>query len=125
MYCPVAIMSPDLSFEIKGKQRSPRYSLSKVRVYHERVYLDIVVSNFWSARCFSFQKYSKLITNITSENVSQIRTKECKTRYFICKINCNFCILRDTLTVIQFSLKFCLVLNDFVLILCSWPQQYQ
>ena len=41
-------------------------------------------------RSFSSQHYSKFNTNNTSENVSQIGTKECKTRSFICKVNLNF-----------------------------------
>ena len=38
---------------------------------------------------FSSQLHSKFITNITSEKVSQIRTNECKTRPFLCKVNLN------------------------------------
>ena len=49
--------------------------LKHVRVYHERVYAaDKVVYKLWFVRSFSAQHYSKVITNITSENVSQIRT---------------------------------------------------
>ena len=80
--------------------------LNQVGVYHERMYADNVVSKLWFVRSFSSQHYSKFITNITSENVSQIRTKECKTRSIICKGT--FCVLRDTLTLIQFSLCLCL-----------------
>ena len=47
--------------------------LNQVCVYHERVYAYKVVSKFWIVRSFSSQHYSKIITNITSENVSQIR----------------------------------------------------
>ena len=61
--------------------------VNQVGVYHERVYADNVVSKFWLLRSFSTQYYSKFITNITYENVSQIRTKGCKTRSFICKVN--------------------------------------
>ena len=64
--------------------------LSQVRVFHERVYADNVVSNFWFARSFSSDRYSKFSTNITSENVSQIFTIEYKTRSFICELNLNF-----------------------------------
>ena len=64
--------------------------LNQVGVYHERVYADNVVSKLWFVRSVSFQHYSKFITSITSKNVSQIRTKECKTGSFICKINLNF-----------------------------------
>ena len=64
--------------------------LNQVCVYHERVYAYSVVSKFWSVRSFSSQHYPKSVTNITSEIVSQIRTKECKTRSFICKVNLNF-----------------------------------
>ena len=54
--------------------------LNQVCVSHERVYAYKVVSTFWFVRSFSSQHYSKFKTNITSENVSQICTKECKTR---------------------------------------------
>ena len=64
--------------------------LNQVGVYHERVYADNVVRNFWFVRSFSSQYYSKFITTITSGNVSQIRTKKCKTGSFICKLNLNF-----------------------------------
>ena len=64
--------------------------LNQVGVYHERVYADNVLSKFCFVRSFSSQHYSKFITNITSQNVSQIRTKECKTRSFICKVNLTF-----------------------------------
>ena len=64
--------------------------LNQVRVYHERLYADNIVSEFWFERSFSSQHYSKVVTNFTSENVFQIRTKEGKTRSFICKVNLNF-----------------------------------
>ena len=63
--------------------------LNQVFVYHERLYALDVVSNFWFVRSFSSQHYSKFFTNITSENVSPMRTKKCKTRSFICKVNLN------------------------------------
>ena len=50
--------------------------LNQVGVYHERVYADNVVSKFWFVRSFPSQPYSKIFINITSDNVSQIRTKE-------------------------------------------------
>ena len=64
--------------------------LNQVCVYQDRVYAYNVVSRFWFVRSFSSQHYSKFITNIFCENVSQICTKECKTRSFICKVNLNF-----------------------------------
>ena len=64
--------------------------LNQVGVYHERVYADNVVSKFWLVRSFSSQHYSTFLTIITSENVTQIRTKECKIGSFICKVNLNF-----------------------------------
>ena len=89
-------MSPDLSLE-KNEKETQQWSLcvandivlNQVGVYHERVYADNV-SKFWFVRSFSSQHYSKFITNITSENVSQTRTKECKTGSFICKVNLKF-----------------------------------
>ena len=91
-------------FQMKGKQRkngafmsltilySTRsvYIMSQVRVYHERVYADNVVSKFWFVRSLSSQHHSKLIANIATENVSQVHIKECKTRSFNCKVNLNF-----------------------------------
>ena len=63
--------------------------LNQVGVYHEIVYANNVVSKFWFVWSFSSQIYSKFITNITSEYVPQIRTKECKTGCFICKVKLN------------------------------------
>ena len=89
-------MSPAFSFEIKGKQRSfvslrvaNDIVLNQDRVYYERVYTDNVVSKLKFVRSLSSQHYSKFVTNITFENVSQIRTKECKTRSFTCKAQFN------------------------------------
>ena len=88
-------MSPALNFEMKGtQQQSLRAAndilLNQVRLYHEKVYADNVGTIFWFGRFFSSQHYSKIITNVTSENVSQICTKECNTRSFICKVNLRF-----------------------------------
>ena len=91
MYCLV-VLSPAL----KRKQRSngafvsPTTMYSIRSVYIMRVYADNVVSKFLFVRSFSSQHYSKVVTNITSIKVSQIRTKKCKTRSFICKVNLNF-----------------------------------
>ena len=64
--------------------------LSQVRVCHERVYAANVVSKFWLVRSFSYQRFSKFIINNASENVPEIRTTECKTSFFNCKLNLNF-----------------------------------
>ena len=64
-------------------------ALNQVCVYDERVYAYNVVNQFWCVRSFSSQHYSKFTTNITSENVSQSRTKKCNTTTFICKLNPN------------------------------------
>ena len=64
--------------------------LNQFPVYHERVYPDNVLTIFWFVRSFSSQHSSKFITKSTSENVFQIRTKECKTKSFICKVNLKF-----------------------------------
>ena len=64
--------------------------LNQVRIYLARMYADNVVSKFRFVRYSSSQHYSKFITNITSGNVSQVRTKKCKTRSFICNVNFNF-----------------------------------
>ena len=66
------------------------FVLNQVCVYHKRVCAYNVLSNFWFVSSFSSQHYSKFITNITSEIVSRIRTKESKTRSFICQVNLNF-----------------------------------
>ena len=97
MYCSVIILLLAFNFYTRKKQRSNiRLRVandivpSQVRVYHERFFADNIVCKFWFVRSFSCQQYSKVITNKTSENVSQIRTKECKTRSFICKVTLNF-----------------------------------
>ena len=98
MYCPIVIMSPD-RLELRNKKKATRHwslcvvndiVLNQVRVNHERVYADNVVSKFLFVRSISSHHYSEFITNITSEKVSQIRTKECKTRSFICELILNF-----------------------------------
>ena len=66
------------------------FLLNQVLVFHERVYADNVASKFWFYRSFSSQHYPKFITNINSENITQIHTQECKTWYFICMVNINF-----------------------------------
>ena len=98
----VPIMSSSSNFsslELRNKKKATQQwslcvandiVLNQVGVYHERVYADNAVSKFWFVRSFSSQHYSKFITNISSENVSQIRTKECKTGSFIFKVNLNF-----------------------------------
>ena len=63
--------------------------LNQVCVYHERMYAYNVMSNLWFVRSFFSQHYSKFITNITSKIVTQIHTKECKTRSFNYKVNLN------------------------------------
>ena len=98
MYCSVVIMSLDLIPSFHGRKATQQWSLcvandivhNQVGVYHERVYADNFLSNFWFVRSFSCQHYSKFITIKTSEYVSQIRTKECETGCFFCKVNLNF-----------------------------------
>ena len=65
--------------------------LKKVHVYHEKMYADEkVVSKLRFVRSFTFQHHFKFSANITSETISHVPTKECKTRSFICKVNLNF-----------------------------------
>ena len=87
------------SLELRNKKKatqqwSLRFAndivLNQVRVYQERLHVDNVVSKVWFVSSFSSQNYRKFIPNINSEKVSQIRTKECKTISFICKVNLNF-----------------------------------
>ena len=68
------------------------FVLNQVRVYHERVYADRFIVKIWFVRSFSSQQYSKFITDNTSERVSQILTKRCKSRSSFCKVNLNFCV---------------------------------
>ena len=82
--------------------------LDQVGVYHERVYADNVISNSWFVKSLPSQHYYKFITNITSENVSQMRTKECQTGSFIFEVNFSFLSFGDTLILIQFPLWLCL-----------------
>ena len=65
------------------------FVLNKICVNHERVYAYNVLIKLWFQRSFSSQHYSKFITNKNSDNLSQILTKECKTRFFICKVKLN------------------------------------
>ena len=99
MYCPVSSSYNVSSLELRNKRKTTQQwsfrvafdiVLNQVRVYHERVYADNVVSKFWFVGSFSSQHYSKYIINITPEIVSQMRTKECKTGSFICKVNLSF-----------------------------------
>ena len=64
--------------------------LNHVRKYHDRVYADNVLNEFWLVRSLSSQPYSKFITKNSSEKMSQFLNKECKTRFFIWKVNLNF-----------------------------------
>ena len=72
--------------ELRNKKKTTQqWSLcvaNDIVLNHERVYADKVVSKFRFVRSFSSQHYSKFNTNFASEYVSQIRTEECKTRYF-------------------------------------------
>ena len=85
-----------------------RFVFKKVRVCHERVYADKIVSRVCFVRSFFSQRHSRFSTNITSKNVSQHRTEQSKSRSFICKANLNFWVLQDTSTVILLSLWLCL-----------------
>ena len=79
-------------------------ALNQVRVYHETVYADKVVSKFWFVRSFPL--------NITRNSLATLLPKTCprpvlkKTRPYhsFARYISTFCVLRDTLTVIQFSL---------------------
>ena len=64
--------------------------LNQAPVFFQRVYADNVVSKFWFVRSFSSQHHSKFNANVATEKKSQVRTKECKTRSFICKVNPTF-----------------------------------
>ena len=87
------------SFELQKKKRATQQGdlrvandivLNQVRVCQERFYADNVPSKIWFVRSLSSQHHSKFITNTTSQNVSQIRANECKTKSFICKVYLNF-----------------------------------
>ena len=61
-----------------------------VVAFRERVFADDVVSKFWFVRSFYSQHHPKFLANIATENVSQVRIKECKTLSSICKVSLNF-----------------------------------
>ena len=89
------ISSPELRNKLKATHQwsfrvANDHALNQVHVYHERVYMDNVLRKFRFVRPFSSQHYSNFITNTTSENGSRIRTKECKTRSIISKVNVVF-----------------------------------
>ena len=41
-------------------------------------------------KSFFSQRFNKLTANITSKNVSQVRTKQFNTRSFVCNVNLHF-----------------------------------
>ena len=61
--------------------------LNQECVYHDEMYADKILSKHWLVRFFFFQQYNKIIVNIASKNVTQVHTRECKTRSFICEVN--------------------------------------
>ena len=89
MYCLVVLMSPALSFEMKGTQCRKVTEFNQVRVYPDRVYADNAVSKFWFVRSFFSQHHSNVYANITSENVAHVRIKKRKTKSFKCNVNLN------------------------------------
>ena len=99
MYCPVSSIYNFSSLELQKKRKATQQRsfhvandivLNQVRVYHERVHADKVASSFWFVRCSSSQHYSKCNTNVNSEKASVLGFKNCKTRFFIRKLNLNF-----------------------------------
>ena len=87
------------SFELRVKKKTTQhwnfrgtnnFVLNQVRVYHERVYVDNVLSKFCFVTPFSSKHHIKFIANNNSKTVSQFRTKESKTKFFICKVDVNF-----------------------------------
>ena len=86
----------------------PTQSSLFIPVHHERMYAENVISKQWLVRSFSSQHHSKFIANIATENVSQVRTEECKTRSFICKVNLNF--LRSS-TQIDHDRSLCVIVS--------------
>ena len=89
-------MSPDFSWEIKGKQRnngafaSPTVIYSVKSVYNLRKCMRTMSEAISGCEVFPSEQYSKVIANIASKNVIQVRTKKCKTRSFTCEVNLNF-----------------------------------
>ena len=116
MHCPVVLKSLAHRFEIRGSNaemellcRQKWCTQTSLYITWERVHVDNVVSKLNFVRFFSSHQHSKLNAHITSENVSQVRTKECKTRSGIRKLNLlKFWVLRDTVMVIQHPLWLCL-----------------
>ena len=110
MYCPVVLISPAFSFGKTGSNAVMRPSCCQQ--YCTQSGLSIA----WESICgqcrdeilvcesLFFQNHSKFIAFNISESVSHVRTKECNTRFFICKVNLK---LLRSLTVIQLSLWLC------------------
>ena len=78
--------------------------LNQVRVYHDNVYADNVVSKFGYLRSFFSPYHSKIIADIANKNLPQVGTEKFKTGSLICKVNLKFLRSADTFTVIQLSL---------------------
>ena len=57
--------------------------LNHVRVYHEKVYTDNVVSKFRFVMSFSSQHHCKRLASIATGNVAQVRTKNFNTISFV------------------------------------------
>ena len=115
VYCPVVLISPALSFEIKtnnsarGFRVINNFVFNRVCVYHGREYAGLVENKFWFLRFFFFSiSHSRFHANIASENVSHVRTKECRTRSFICEVNLNFLLFSRH---IDYDRSFCLIVS--------------
>ena len=68
-----------------GPSFCQRFCTQSGCVYNERVYTENLVRKFWFVSSFSSQLHSKFIAKITSENVSQLRFKECKAIFFFAR----------------------------------------
>ena len=95
MYCPVVIISPPFSFEIKGKHRRngasvPQHCFTLLdRCKSSAMDTNNVVGKLGFMRTFSYDQYPKFVSHIVTKNVTQVGATECKTRVIVCKHNYN------------------------------------
>ena len=97
MYCPVIIMSPPFSLEIKGKHCSKGvFCVSNnvvhynIAVNHHRMDTSKVLGKFGFMRTFFYHQNPKFVSHIVFKNVTQVSATECKTRGIVCKHPYNF-----------------------------------
>ena len=97
MYCPVVILSPPFSFEIKTDNIVARELLCLQQCCTLLECCKLSASGY--EHCcrqirvpedFFLPSYPKLVSHIVTKNVTQVGATKCKTRGTVCKHNCNF-----------------------------------